>query len=436
MNRYLVFMAALEIGLVSATAQSSSAPPPGLRILQQVSQRYADAKSYHIEMVQERTISGDLAHRWSKGFYSAAEAPGNRYRFSGKTDRGSGLMVANGKTQWAYQIESNQYTEKPAAEKPASTDSELEMPELLEYSADLYLARDMAESLKKLAKSYKSAAKLPDETLTLDGHSIPCLVVRVTNADAKRISSRGNIFEKTIWIDKARMTVLKIVDHERFSTSPDQEIWIPADGETTSTYTVVDLDSPPDDKMFFTWTPPRNAKLIAEFPNPFTTGPSQWIGKPAPALTLTRADGSKVELASFKGKPVLIDFWATWCEPCVKSMPLLAKLYDETRSQGLVFLSADEDEDAPDATSFLEKKKYAWPNFHDDGSAMNTFGKARGIPHTILIDAKGVVVYDNVGFNEEDNKLLAAIAKLGPQYASLAPKPADPCVAAKKADGE
>jgi hypothetical protein len=83
----------------------------------------------------------------------------------------------------------------------------------------------------------------------------------------------------------------------------------------------------------------------------------------------------------------------------------------------------DEDEEAQMAKDFLAKKNYTWANFHDDGEIMYEVGSS-GIPRTLLIDKQGKVIYDGDG---EESGLRAGIAKLGPEYASIAPKPESPC---------
>ncbi len=138
-------------------------------------------------------------------------------------------------------------------------------------------------------------------------------------------------------------------------------------------------------------------------------------GEQVPPFTLTSADGNTITVESFRGKPVLIDFWATWCAPCVTSLPRIAQIYEETKGKGLIVISVDRDEEAKTAADFLAKKGYTWPNFHDNGEMEKLVGSS-GIPRTMLIDGGGKIVYD--GPMDED-ELRNEIAKLGPQYASF-----------------
>jgi len=75
-------------------------------------------------------------------------------------------------------------------------------------------------------------------------------------------------------------------------------------------------------------------------------------GQPAPAFSLERYQGGSVQLASLRGKAVMMDFWATWCEPCAAEMPTLQKLAREYGPQGLEFVAANED-DAPGAAAAI-----------------------------------------------------------------------------------
>jgi thiol-disulfide isomerase/thioredoxin len=128
---------------------------------------------------------------------------------------------------------------------------------------------------------------------------------------------------------------------------------------------------------------------------------------------------------------VLIDFWATWCAPCVASMPKLAEIYKEGKDKGLVMISVDQDQEASKAADFLAKNGYEWPNFHDGDGEIEKLMGSGGIPRTVLVDAGGQIVYDGTGMDE--SHLRTHLAKLGPQFRDLTPKPPQPapCVAAK-----
>lgn len=143
-------------------------------------------------------------------------------------------------------------------------------------------------------------------------------------------------------------------------------------------------------------------------------------GQEAPDVQLVAADGKSVPLSSYRGKPVLLDFWATWCKPCIESLPKLAQLAKEAAPKGIVLLSVDENQEEKRATDFLGVHNYSWPNTHDDGSIHEAFNRV-GLPLLVLIDAQGKVVYYKGG--EDDYGPRAAIAALGPQYESLAPVP-------------
>ncbi len=137
------------------------------------------------------------------------------------------------------------------------------------------------------------------------------------------------------------------------------------------------------------------------------------VGKTAPEISFTASDGKKIDLASYRGKPVLIDFWATWCGPCLLSMPFVQHIYNDYKSKGLTLLSFDQDEVPDNATEYLTRHHYAWTNFHDTDSKVRKAFKGNGIPFTVLIDAEGKIVYYD--FSGDEIALRKAIAPLEPK---------------------
>jgi len=142
------------------------------------------------------------------------------------------------------------------------------------------------------------------------------------------------------------------------------------------------------------------------------------IGQAAPRVQFLLSDGNRVALESYRGKPVLLDFWATWCGPCVLAMPNIERLYSLANQSGLTVISVDEDIDALAAVAYLARHKYAWTNYHDLNGRVQKAFRGDYIPLTVLIDARGKVAYYDSSSNDE--ALRAAVAKLGPASSSKA----------------
>jgi thiol-disulfide isomerase/thioredoxin len=109
----------------------------------------------------------------------------------------------------------------------------------------------------------------------------------------------------------------------------------------------------------------------------------------------TTLDGKEIDLAKLKGKVVLVDFWATWCGPCIGEIPNMKKMYDAYNSRGFEILavSVDNGKDAP--TKFVVERKLPWPCIHDDrtgGKSLSEHYGVMSIPLPILVDRDGKVV--------------------------------------------
>lgn len=419
MTRFLrpTVLISAALAVVSSITFAQSPPTTsssdGLELLKEVAKKYAEAKSYYIESVEERTSKSEYSHDWQKTVLTAAESPGNRLYYEGRSNTGSALRVADGTTLWTYHVDDHRYTAKPVSAEESNDHKTIPMSEFA-----LSQAERLRKILSNLAKSLKSAERLADASLKVNGHKVSCKVVRVQSSDEKRVSPNYS-FDKVIWIDKDHGTVLRIVEHAHSHMYVGGGPGIPIEEETITNFNNTDLDGPVRDSLF-SFTAPADAKLIENFPDPTKHfGGSDMTGEQVPSLKLKSADGKAISLDSFRGKPVLMDFWATWCSPCVTALPKLGKIYEEAKDKGLVLILVDLDEEAKTATDFLAKKGYTWPDFHDDGEVEKLMGSS-GIPREVLIDAQGKIVYD--GEMDED-ELRTEIAKLGPEYAFLRPKP-------------
>jgi peroxiredoxin len=111
----------------------------------------------------------------------------------------------------------------------------------------------------------------------------------------------------------------------------------------------------------------------------------------APGLSLKDLAGKPVRLEDLRGKVVLVDFWATWCDSCLDSLPVYEKLYETRKADGLVVLGVDEDARAKGVAAFAAKRGVTYPVVLDADKDAYYAWRVRGLPSAFLIDADGHV---------------------------------------------
>ena len=117
----------------------------------------------------------------------------------------------------------------------------------------------------------------------------------------------------------------------------------------------------------------------------------------APRFTVVTRDGQRISLDDLQGKTVVLDFWGSWCGPCVQALPGLVKLQKKLAEQPVVFLGIAQDEEAAWAR-FVEKNRMTWPQFLDaNGALVRLFG-VQGVPTYIVVDGEGVVRAKQSGY--------------------------------------
>lgn len=126
-----------------------------------------------------------------------------------------------------------------------------------------------------------------------------------------------------------------------------------------------------------------------------TTGDKELaLGQPAPAFTLPSLDGEVHALTDYRGRPVLINFWASWCPPCRVEMPDLVKAYEANKEMGFVILAVDLtfQDSLPEVEAFVEEFGMIFPVLLDhSGEVTNRLYRLRALPMSIFVDREGVV---------------------------------------------
>jgi peroxiredoxin len=130
-----------------------------------------------------------------------------------------------------------------------------------------------------------------------------------------------------------------------------------------------------------------NAKTLSPF------GVEKLSGQKAPDFTLKDINGKSMSLSSFKGKVVLLNFWATWCPPCRAEIPAMNKLNQLLKNKGLVILAVSTDRSVDDVKDFLSSVPVNFTVVTDEKLAVTrNLYKVFMVPTTFLIDKRGIIV--------------------------------------------
>ncbi len=122
----------------------------------------------------------------------------------------------------------------------------------------------------------------------------------------------------------------------------------------------------------------------------------------APAWELTTFDGQKYSLADLRGRPVVLNFWASWCQPCREEAPILQDVWEQYKTQGVLVLGVDYVDTEPEAKKYLQEFQITYPNGPDLGTKISQAYHITGVPETYFITREG--------------KLLAGVDAQGKPY--------------------
>lgn len=140
------------------------------------------------------------------------------------------------------------------------------------------------------------------------------------------------------------------------------------------------------------------------------------IGQPAPDFSLKTLDGqTTITLSELRGKPVILNFWASWCTPCRQEMPALQAAYEAHRPDNLTVLAINltTQDTLPDAQAFIEELQLTIPTLADETNVVGEAYHIIGLPTTYFVDSQGIITYLKLGPLDE-SQLNSLIGKIAP----------------------
>lgn len=376
--------ACVVVWLLSAQAAFPASPKVG-DILRKMGFAYSRLQNYHIVAVREDVLLQSRYGYSNRSVIELDRARPGRVRMSLTGDGPNVVIVCDGKTTWRYAPRKNEYTEAKGAPnlgEPAMQKTGSFQNDLLGQMENLLVGRFVKLWQFEKQAEFKGMAKVE-----FQGRKTPCY----------RIVFHLKGLTDRLWIDQSSYLVLQ---EKTVQTTAAAERRSLVNAKIRFTEIGTDATHPPG---FFTFTPPANAWRVVALNLPGVR--ESFVGYTAENFTLKDIEGNKVSLGDYRGKTVLLSFWATWCAPCKEELPTLQKIFEERKD--VVVLAVD-DENRATVRNFLKEKNYSFTALLDGKRTLFKQFAVHFIPTIFVINGQGIIMHKFVGW-EGPEKLLAAL---------------------------
>lgn len=383
--------------LLLVSLASAQSIPDARALLKDSADGLRGFQSYEIDQQVVIEMKGGLQSHMELPVKVAVSNPG-KLRIESNGQLGSTLIVSDGENTWMYIGPLKQYTKVPAVSSP----------DALIKSVNPGIG-EMLEGLKT-KDLYLSAKITGEESVSVGDDKFDCFVVEAALDNIKMpvpYSMSGGAMK--LWIDKKTKLALKQTTTATIEGGPLRS---PTHMSQSTVMLALKLNQPVADS-FFEFTPPQGAKQVEEFKGMVPVkATADLSGKAAADFKLKATDGTEYGLADLRGKVVVLDFWATWCGPCRKELPMLEKIHQDFHDKGLVLLGMNVGEDDDTVGKFLLQTKLSYPILLTAATGIDQNYSVTAYPTVVLIDREGKIVLYHVGTGSEQD-LRANLARLG-----------------------
>lgn len=347
--------------------------PEAEALLKDMRQAYRQLKTAELDgtiwaSFELKDDTREMRHR----FNSAFKRP---FQFKHVLERDL-LIGSSGTNLYIYQKSANAYYQTNLDDTNLSS-LPRPLPQLLQAQNPSLLMAMAADPLSAIGLPVQSISRTND--VLIAGKNCPALFLRPADGD----------YSVTLVLDQDTKLLRRFsVDISTVNLKGGGDVGPIKSVRTEVDYATIKRDED-FDADFFAWAPPEGAESLASLDEDESATALE--GKAAPAFSLQTLDGAAVSLAELKGHVVVLDFWATWCPPCRKSLPGLAQLYKDKAGAGVLVYAVNVKEAKEQVQAFLRQQNYTIPVLLDpDGEVAQEYGVS-GIPQTVVIGKDGKV---------------------------------------------
>jgi len=357
------------------------------KALERVAERYRTLKGYRLEGATSNTVSTRTEkNETGNRIRFLVQRPGrltSEVRDSQYTTR----LVANGESLWTAIPELDQYMAQPLAPLLAGADS-----------AQLKGQMDPLSGYTHLLDGITRVQTLPRDTVRTARGVVKCDRYALARAAADSTAPGVTIHPRVVWVDPASRLVL--LDSSRVDQTHPQ--LGPVSAVSMMRLVVAEAD-PTVAADAFVFKPDDGMRRVRRF---MQRSPEHEAleGQPATDFTLETLAGSKpVKLSELKGRVVVLDFWATWCGPCRRWLPIVEQASRDYASKGLAVFAVNERETDSKVRSYLDQQKLDLPVLMDRSGTVGSIYRASSIPLTVVVGKDGFVLRVMVGLHEAED---------------------------------
>jgi peroxiredoxin len=404
-----MLLAAWAASAHSAAAAEDSAPkidPRAQRVIEQLSARFDRVKSFQVDVTSSMIIEAQSSKNDITTHYKISGARPNLLAIRLTAGETGATVVCDGKQLFTYAPGMERYTLSAA---PATLEAILHdgMWRLAQMgNAPTFAALVLAfRHPQHVMQGITAAEYLGEE--------------QVAGASCHHLNVAQGPIDLALWVATGEHPVLrKVVPDMRRSLKAEGAVLPPGlKISLVGTFDHWQFDRQPEPDAF-AFIPPKDAeKVTTLIEDAHVSGhePQQLLGRPAPPFSLKTPEGTQVRLADLleAKKIVVLDFWATWCAPCVEGLPRVAEVVARFKHRGVVFYAINQEEDADTIHEFLKRKQLDLPVLMDTDNEISDEYKAELIPLTVIISPDGRVQAAHFGVSKD------AIAHLEQQLSDL-----------------